>query len=293
MEEKYSDWIKAGKIAAEARDYGKDIAKPGMPLLEIAEKVEAKVIELGGKTAFPVNLSLNHIAAHYTPTLNDTTLYNEGDILKIDVGASCNGAVGDTSVSVGENKELIKASKEALNEAVKLCVPGTELRLIGKAIKETITSHGFQPITNLSGHGLDIYNVHCRVTIPNYDNGDKTQLVDGEIIAIEPFATTGNGRVKEGSASNIYKLIAKKPTRNPIGRKIIEFVNKEYNTLPFAKRWIEKAIPRSAIVFPILVREGILHSYNQLPEQSKGMVSQHEHTVIVREKPIITTKSSD
>lgn len=287
--EDYSDWIKAGNIAAEARELGRKIAKPGTPLLEIAEQVEAKIFELGGKTAFPVNLSLNHLAAHYTPATNDQTLFKEGDILKIDVGASFNGAVGDTAISVGENSELIKASKEALMNAIKLCTPGTELRQIGKTIRETINSHGFQPITNLSGHGLARYVVHYGISIPNYDNGDRTKLIDGMTIAIEPFATTGEGQVTEGAPSNIYRLNAKRPTRNPVCRKVIDFVNKEYKTLPFAKRWVEKAVPGSAMAFPILVREGILHSYGQLPEKSKGMISQHEHSIIVGDKPIVTT----
>ena len=289
MEEDYSDWLKAGNIAGEARDYGKKISKPGTPLLEIAEKIESRIAELGGKTAFPVNLSLNHIAAHYTPTLNDQTLYNEGDILKIDVGASYNGAVGDTALTIGNDKELINASKDALAEAIKLCVPGTELRMIGKVIRETINSYNLQSITNLSGHGIARYIVHHGISIPNYDNGDKTKLTNGQTIAIEPFATNGEGQVTEGGVSNIYRLISKRPTRNAIGRKVIDFVNKEYKTLPFAKRWVEKAIPGSAIAFPTLVREGILHSYGQLPERSKGLVSQHEHSILVREKPVIMT----
>ena len=291
--EDFSDWIKAGKIAAEARDYGKSIAKPCISLLELADKIEAKIFELGGKTAFPVNLSLNHIAAHYTPTLNDKTLYNEGDILKIDVGASFNGAVGDTALTVGNNKELILASKEALAAAIKLCTPGTELREIGKVVRETINSHGFQPVTNLTGHGLARYVVHFGISVPNYDNGDRTKLFDGQTIAIEPFATEGQGRITEGGISNIYRLISKKPTRSPVGRKVIEFVNKEYKTLPFAKRWVEKAVPSSGLIFQSLVREGILHSYGQLPEISKGLVSQHEHSIIVGDKPIVTTLLKD
>ena len=216
-------------------------------------------------------------------------MFKEGDILKIDVGASFNGAVGDTAITVGENKELINASKDALMEAIRLCAPGTELRMIGKVISETINSYNFQSITNLSGHGLARYKVHHGISIPNYDNGDKTQLKDGQTIAIEPFATNGEGQITEGSISNIYRLEIKRPTRSEIGRKVIDFVNREYKTLPFAKRWVEKAIPGSALAFSILVREGILHSYGQLPERSKGLVSQHEHSIIVREKPFVTT----
>ncbi|MBU2637636.1 MAG: type II methionyl aminopeptidase [Nanoarchaeota archaeon] len=285
------DWIKAGKIAGECLDYACSIAKPGIKLLEIAEKTEAMIKEKGGKPAFPVNLSLNHIAAHYAPSTDDDTLFTEEDILKIDVGVHVNGCIGDTSRTVGNNKELIQAAEDALNAAIPLCTPGRELHEIGKAIENAIAKRRFMSIRNLCGHGVSEYKLHSGISIPNYDNGDKRTLTEGQIIAIEPFATNGSsGKVVEGKPSGIYRLMSAKPVRDMNARKMVAYIAKEYNTLPFAGRWLEKEFQRAKYLLPFLVREGVLHSYPQLYESSRGLVSQAEHTVIVKEKPVVTTK---
>lgn len=285
------DWIKAGKIAAECLSYGCEIAKPGITLFELAEKIEGRIKELGAKPAFPVNLSLNSMAAHYTPSTDDKTIFGEADILKIDVGVHVNGSIGDTARTLGNDKALIKASEDALSAAIQLCAPGVRLREIGKTIANAIADHNFISIRNLSGHGITTFNLHSGISIPNYDNGDETQLKEGQIIAIEPFATSGNsGRVAEGKASGIYKLAMVKPVRDPAARKMLAFIANEYSSLPFASRWLEKDFPKTKFLMQILYREGILHSYPQLYESSKGNVSQAEHTILIKEKPIILTK---
>lgn len=285
------DWIKAGKIAAECLEYACSIAKPGVKLLEIAEKTEEKIKGLGAKPAFPVNLSLNHIAAHYAPSSDDETAFTEDDILKIDVGVHVNGCIGDTARTLGNNKELIKAAEDALNAAIPLCTPGRELHEIGKAIENAISPYGFMSIRNLCGHGVSEFKLHSGISIPNYDNADKRALTEGQVIAIEPFATNGSsGKVSEGRPSGIYRLMAAKPVRDMNARKMIAYIAKEYNTLPFAGRWLEKEFQRAKYLIPFLVREGVLHSYPQLYESSRGLVSQAEHTVIVKEKPAVTTR---
>lgn len=283
------DWIKAGNIARDVLKYAVKISQPGTKILKIADLIETKIFELGGKPAFPVNLSLNHIAAHYTPSKNDEKVFEENDLMKIDVGVHVNGAIGDSALTVGSDKKLIKVSEEALKSAIKVIVPGVELREIGLAINEVAESYELNTIKNLSGHGLNRFIVHDRPSIPNYDNGDKNVLKEGQIIAIEPFITGGVGAVVEGGPSNIYKLNKIKPIRHPIARKIMGLVKNEYNTLPFAKRWIEKSVIGVDLGISILVREGVLHSYNQLPEKSKHNVAQAEHTLIVNDKVKIIT----
>ncbi|MFH1456460.1 MAG: type II methionyl aminopeptidase [archaeon] len=283
------DFIKAGKIAKEVREYSKTIVKPGIKLIDLADKIEKKISELGAKSAFPVNLSLNSVAAHYTPKENDETVFEKDDILKIDVGVHVNGYIGDTAVTVGNNKELINASQDALKAATKIVNIGTELREIGKEINDAITSHGFQPIVNLSGHGLDKFVIHTSPSVPNYDNGDTTQLKDGDTIAIEPFATDGKGKVGEGGPSSIYKLNEIKPIRDMTARKVLKFIQEEYNTLPFAERWITKKFPKGKFALLSLARSGIVKEYAQLPETSKGLVSQAEHSYLIKEKTIVTT----
>ena len=139
--------------------------------MEIAEKIESKIIELGGKPAFPTNLSINEIAAHYTPSYNDETLAH--GLLKVDLGVHIDGFISDTSFSLDledseENKKLIEASKKALEEAKKTIEKGIQINKIGKAIQETIESYGFSPIINLSGHQIEQYNLHAGLTIPKY-----------------------------------------------------------------------------------------------------------------------------
>ena len=290
------NYKKAGKIAKEAVTYAKTIIKPDILLVDIAEKIEKKILDLGGEIAFPCNLCINEIAAHYSPTLDDKT--KATGLLKIDIGVHINGAIADTAFSLDltknkEHKELIEASEKALEQALNSMEKNQNITLseIGKTIQDTITTLGFSPIRNLSGHQLGKFLVHAGATIPNYENNNLKQLEQGAY-AIEPFATKGEGIVKDGGKSNIYR-IEKKGTgiRDPIARKIYTYVLEKYKTLPFSARDIEKKFgTRSKIALMFLEKQAILHHYAQLIEKSHSPVSQAEHTIILKEKIEVTTK---
>ena len=280
------DYFKSGEICKKAREYGVTLIKENVKLLDIAEKIEEKIRELGGECAFPVDVSLNYVAAHDTPKFNDDRILNISDVVKLDIGVHVNGKVSDTAVTVevGTNKyeKLIKASEEALDNAIKIIKPGVKLKEIGNLIQKTIQKYGFSPIINLSGHGVDEYVVHSKPIIPNCDNNDNTELKENMVIAIEPFATDGEGKVTEGKPSGIYELISEKNIRNDNARKILNFVKEKYKTLPFCERWIMKEFGNSAkLSLLLLEREGIIKQFNVLPEIKKGQVSQAERTVIV------------
>ncbi len=288
------DYEKAGKIASDVVKYAKSIVKKDMLLVDIAEKIEAKIIELRGEIAFPVNLSIDEVAAHYTPSLNEDT--KARGLLKVDIGVHVNGYIADTAFSIDltDNKkhiELINASKEALNQALKTIEKDIELKQIGGIIHSTITSKGFSPVRNLSGHELGNYLVHAGITIPNYDNGNDNKIPNGAY-AIEPFATYGTGIVKEGGKSKIYILEKEAGVRDPIARKIYNHILEKYQTLPFSQRAIEKEFgSRARIALLFLEKAGILHHYPQLVEKSGQPVSQAEHTIIINnEKVKITTR---
>lgn len=278
------NWRKASKIAAQARDFGKTLIKPGVLLKEVAEKIENKIIDLGGKPAFPVNISMNHIAAHYTPIPTEETKFKD-ELVKLDVGVHVDGAIGDTALTVDlseKNKELVKASEDALEAAIKVIKDGVTLGEIGKAVEEAIIKKGFKPIKNLSGHSLEIYDLHSGLTIPNFDTGDKTKLKEGMIIAIEPFATTGSGLIEEGSNAEIYRLINPRPLRNPTSRNILKEIE-SYKGLPFCARFLAKKFPLMHVNIALreMNNQEMLKLYPVLPEVSKGLVSQAEHTVLV------------
>jgi len=288
----YQDYIKTGKIASEVVAYAKELIKPDMLLLEIAQKIHKKIQELGATPGFPVNLSINEIAAHYHPTLEDKT--KAQGLLKVDIGVHINGFIADTAFSMDltpkkKFKELIQASEQALENALKLLNKNPTLNNIGKEIQETIESKGFSPIVNLSGHSLDKYKIHAGITIPNYANTNPKKLEPGAY-AIEPFATTGQGNVYEGAPSNIYSIINLKNTRSTLARKILNYISKKYKTLPFSLREIQEEFGvMTRIAIRQLEQENIIQSYPQLIEKSHKPVSQAEHTFIKKDKSIIIT----
>jgi len=287
------DYKKAGEILAKVREYSKKIIKPGTLLLDIAREIENKILELGGEIAFPVNLSINEIAAHYHPTLEDKTIAQ--GLLKVDLGVHINGFIADSAFSLDLSKDkkytkLIQASKEALDNALELLNKNPTLDKIGSIIEETIKKSGFSSITNLSGHGLSKYDLHSGTVIPNYSNKNSKKLLEGAY-AIEPFSTTGKGEVYEGNPSNIYVLIEKKNIRNPNSKKILNYIIEKHKTLPFSLRELQEKFGKIAKLYlKDLEKNKIIYNFPQLIEKSHKPVAQSEHTFIkLSDKEIIIT----
>jgi methionyl aminopeptidase len=292
----FEDYKKAGKIAEQVREYAKSIIKPGVLLVEIAEKTEAKILELGGQLGFPVNLSIDDVAAHYTPTLRDTKKA-EG-LLKVDLGVSINGCIADTAFSLDLTPEkkyskLIQASEKALKKALDYVSKNKDNSIIseiGKEIHNEITSSGFAPIRNLSGHGLDEYTIHSGITIPNYENGNTKALGKGAF-AIEPFATTGEGMIYEGQGSTIYHWAGDGQVRDQLAREILVFIIENKKTLPFSQREIEKKFGSKALfALATLKRVGIIQEYPQLIEKSHAPVSQTETSLTISDNVEVIVK---
>jgi len=293
-DDNHEKYIKAGKIASEAVKYARSIVKPGMSLLKIAEKIERKIEDLGAKPAFPVNLSINEIAAHSTPGFNDQTIAS--GLLKVDIGVHVDGFIADNAFSIdlensNENKSLIHAAESALNSALDKINVGAKLNEIGQIIESTIKSHGFQPIANLSGHSIDVYNLHAGITIPNFNNSQE-KIIELGAYAIEPFATSGSGAVRDGRPSGIYVIEKPGSVRDGFAREVLQYITEEYQTLPFCSRWIYKKFgSRSLLALKRIEEAKIVHHYPQLIEISGKPVSQAEHTVLLTKKEkIITTK---
>lgn len=277
------NYIKAGKISAEALEFGKSLIKKGNSLLEATELIEKKIFELGAKPAFPVQISCNETAAHFCVEDDDKTIFEE-QVVSLDLGIHVNGAIGDNAYTIdlsGKYNDLVIAAQKALEEALKIVNVGTELRQIGKVINDTIQSYGYAPVRNLSGHGLDLYNIHTNPTIPNFDNGDKNTLKKGMVFAVEPFATTGPGVVVEKGLPTVFMLEHRKNVRSPITREVLKEIE-TYENLPFAKRWLTRKFGAKAnFALRELTQLGILHQFPPLVEASKGIVTQAEHSILI------------
>lgn len=288
---------KAGKIAAQALEYGKQLIKDGAVIVEICDKIEEKINALGGSPAFPVQISTNDTAAHSCPGLNDTKKFN-GEIVKLDLGVCINGMIGDNAITVdlsGKYDGMIHAAEKARDEAIKLVIKEfktVSLAKIGELIEHTIMSLGFQPIRNLSGHGLGEYLVHIPPTIPNHDNGNNNLLTEG-VFAVEPFSTTGAGMVVDSEQEpNIFSFNRQGPIRGMFAREVQQFIEKEYKTLPFCTRWLARKFGegKTRLALKELHRMGAIHGYPPLIEKSKAAVAQSEHTVLITDKVEIITK---
>jgi methionyl aminopeptidase len=284
--EKYRE---AGRILKIVRTEAADMVRVGNSLLEVAEFVEKKTVELGGRPAFPCNISRNQEAAHATPKAGDKDVFGK-DMVKLDIGVHVDGYIADSAVTVdlSGNSDLIKASEEALAAAIDLMKPGVSTGEIGAAIEERIRSYGLSPILNLSGHGLSQYEAHDDPSVPNKRVEGGVVLKEGDVLAIEPFATNGTGLVHDGSWAEIFSIIKKKPVRMPAVRNVLKQAE-EYRELPFAKRWLDSDKLEFSLIQ--LEKAGIFHSYPVLIESAGGLVSQAEHTVIItRDGCEVTTK---
>jgi len=280
---------KAGKITAQIREYGAGLVKKDALMVEVLDKIEEKTIELGAKPAFPAQISCNQIAAHFCPDDEDKTKFSD-ELVCLDVGCHIDGFIGDTAITIdlsGKYTELIKSSEEALANAVKIIKPGITLGEIGKTIQETIQKYNFAPVKNLSGHGLGEYEVHTKPNIPNFDNGDQTQLENGMVFAIEPFASTGAGIVQDSGIATVFELVNKKPVRNMITRQVLKEIE-SYENLPFTTRWLTRKFGAKAkYALKEMQQLDMLRSHPPLADRDKGMIAQAEHSILINDDKVI------
>lgn len=275
---------KAGRLSAEARELGRSLVGEGVKLREVADRMEFHILEHGGRPAFPVNISLNDTAAHFTPNTMDDIAFCSGDLVKLDVGAHVDGFLGDTATTVEVStrnwQPLIHASGRALELAMEMAKDGISVGTIGGIIERSVKEAGFRPVVNLSGHEMKRYNLHAGLSIPNIDDGTLTKVGKNMLLAIEPFATNGVGQVANGKAGNIYRLLRERPLKDPEVEKFFFKIKEEFTTLPFCERWCDRLQPNSVQYLKVLHRHGLISSYPVLMETHRGMVSQAEHTVL-------------
>jgi len=282
-DEELSKLRKAGETASAARTLGMDMVKEGVKLFDVAQEVEGYIRKKGCGLAFPCNISINEVAAHYTPGVDDKKVFQLGDVVKVDCGAHLDGYVGDTAgtVEVGTKnyRNLIEAAKRARDTVAEIVAAGIPIGEIGRAAEIAMSQGGYRPIRNLCGHQIKPYNLHAGVSIPSFSDGNTTRLVPGMVIAIEPFATNGAGFVTNGPQGNIVRMVREKKLSDPKAHEFLEYVKGEFRTFPFCARSCD--FPDAEKYVKDLLRHGVLSGYAQLIEAKKGIVSQFEHTFYV------------
>ncbi len=273
-----------GTVMRELLKYAMEITHPGMPVLELCERIEGRIRELGVKPAFPVNVSINEVAAHYTAVIGDKTVIPKNSIVKVDIGIHEDGYIVDAAVTISFNPiydTLLKAAAKALEAAIYTLRPGVQLREVGARVERVIRSFGFRPIENLTGHLIRRYELHAGKSIPNYDNGDRQRVLEDEVYAIEPFATTGKGYVVDSPPVTIYRLPRGVKGDEP-HQEVLKYIEAEFKTLPFTPRWLVGKFGHGVdgVIHELYLR-GVLQGYPVLIEGGRGIVAQFEDTVII------------
>lgn len=291
---------KAGDIAASIKKDAKSLVMPGESALDVAETIEKMIFDAGAQPGFPCNISINEVAAHFTPEANDTLLFGEKDVVKLDLGVAVEGCIADTAFSVdlsGEQDKLMDAARAAVEAGVAGIKPGVRNGAVGKLIEHEIRSRGFKPIENLTGHMIQPYTLHAGVEIPNVGSNASYEFEEGDVFAVEPFATTGAGRVVDQPQVEIFAVAGEGKLRMRSSRELLLGLVRRYFTLPFAERWLV-AESKSKLLLSAAMREllqaGCLHPYPVLREADRGLVTQFEHTVIVeRDGARVITGATD
>ncbi len=280
--ERFEKHREAGEILVTVLGEAADRVEVGASHLEVAERAEARIAELGGAPAFPANISVDEEASHATPARDDEATFGE-EVVCLDVGVHVDGWIADAAVTVDLAGEaaLVGAAEDALAAAVEVVEPGAHTGEVGAAIEAAIDDAGYNPVVNLSGHGLAEYDAHTGPNVPNRAVDSGVELEAGQVVAIEPFATDGSGKVGEGAEAEIYSLLEARPVRDRRARALLETIESDYRTLPFAARWLDAS--RAELSLSRLERADAVRSYPVLKEDDGALVSQAEHTVIVTE----------
>ena len=280
----------SGRILREAREEMKSYVREGMMIIDICEKAEDLIKKKGAKPAFPCNVSINEVAAHYTSPPGDKSRIPENSVVKVDIGAHVDGYVTDTAVTVCFNRDyedLVATVERALKVATENIKPGVSASKLGTLIESTIKSRGFKPISNLTGHQVGRYILHTGTSIPNVSQLSFTKLKLGGVYAIEPFVTVPDaaGRVEDGDGSTIFRFIKSRSPKDPYAKQLLKFIEENFRTLPFAERWLQGVVPKEQHrkAFNELLASKALMQYPVFIEASRRTVAQAEHTVMIVE----------
>jgi len=280
----------SGKILRETREEMRNFVRENMPIIQVCEKAEALIREKGGKPAFPCNVSINEVAAHYTSPPNDVRRIPEKALVKVDIGVHVDGYVTDTAFTACFNIDytnMQSAAEHALKAAIDNIHADMSTSKIGAIIEKTIKNRGFKPIANLTGHSVGRYLIHAGTSIPNVAQISLAKVKAGEVYAIEPFVTLPDavGRVEGSSEMTIFRLVKAKSVKNPYAKQVQKYIEANFRTLPFAERWLKGVVPveQHREAFKELRMSKAIMGYPVFVEVSRKPVSQAEHTVLITE----------
>jgi len=280
----------AGKIAAEVREEMRRSVCEDMLIIDICEKAESLIRKKGGKPAFPCNVSVNEIAAHYTSPPKDRRRIPENSLVKIDIGVHVDGYIADTATTICLNPEyedLVHTAEKALEKAIESLRPGLFTARFGSIVEGVVRARGFKVVSNLTGHKIGRYLIHAGKSLPNVFQLSAVRVKLGEVYGVEPFVTLAEaaGKVENGSEAHIFRFLKRRSLKNPYAKQLLDYIQKNFRSLPFTERWLQGCVPHNQYkaAFSELLSSKSLIAYPVFVEVSRKPVAQAEHTVLIVE----------
>ena len=280
----------SGKILCDVREMMRGYVKESMPVIDVCERAESLIRERGGFPAFPCNVSINEVAAHYTSPPGDVSVIPVGSTVKVDMGVHVDGYVTDTAFTVSFNPEgrcMTAAAEFALKAVIESIHGEMSTGRIGGVIETAIRNHGFKPISNLTGHSVGRYLIHAGPSIPNVATLSTSKVHTGDVFAVEPFVTQHDAiaRVDDTPPNTIFRLVHTKSAKNVYAKQLLKHIETNFRTLPFAERWLIGVVPQEhhTEAFKELLKLKLVTSYPVFVEASKRPVAQVEHTLLIKE----------
>jgi methionyl aminopeptidase len=288
-EDEVKKYLAAGEIARRVKRELRKFIKEGEALLDICERTEKLIEEFGGVPAFPCNICVDEVAAHFTPPPGFTGRIPSRGLVKVDFGVHIDGYMVDTAFTVPlspRDREIVEVSENCLLKASEILKAGVKVSQVGEVIEKFARSKGFRVIRNLTGHQIDRFNLHTGFSIPNFKTFSTQKLKRDMVVAIEPFITTAEGSGEVGETENVFIYRFKYLTINYTGElsSFIKKMHDSFKTLPFCERWVLNKfgeaeasglkrvlehVKRNLIFYPVLV------------ERNRSKVAQSEDTFLI------------
>ena len=312
---------KAGEIHRKVKEYIIPLIKSGMKIIDLVYLIEEKIKQevkllnlppqLNDGIAFPTGISINNVAAHYTPIYKDETIIRDSDVVKIDYGVHLNGHIIDSAFTINLNNKyskLLEASKVSVDSIIKEIGVGSRFNELSAISKEIVESYEIvennkliplKVIDNLAGHNILPWTIHggkLLYGIPNPESEDL-RVCEGDKMAIEIFVSNGNGTTMLDSNIRNYTHYMLKSNdyiplfQNKKTNELSKIIKSNFKTLPFCPRFIDN-INQKHVNYNYnlqeLFRNGILNSYPPLLEtEPNSVVAQFEKTVLIDNSKII------
>lgn len=289
-EEVLQKYQRVGRMAREVREEMRRFVREGMLLIDVCRNAESLIRSKGGQPAFPCNVSVNEIAAHYTSPPGDQQRVPEKSLVKVDIGVHIDGYIADTATTICFNPEyesLVSTAEKALEKAVEILQPELSMSRFGSTIQKTIETRGLKPVSNLTGHLIGRYTIHAGKSLPNVFHVSLSKVNVGEVYGVEPFVTLADaaGKVSGSQEATIFRFSKRKSLKNQDAKRLLGYIQENFKALPFAERWLQQLMPESrcATAFAELLSSKSITSYPVFIEASGRFVAQAEHTVLITE----------